>query len=94
MGSCEDPVGGGCGIENMSLNTGDAIDRTSLWAWNSLPPDARRMTSASGGFFHSVAIMRVADKYTGVKEGRPPHFHERLPQAGACGYRAQCFGCR
>jgi len=62
----------------MSLNTGDAIDSTSLWAWNSLPPDARKMTSASGGFFHSVAIMRAADKYTGVNEGRPPHFHERL----------------
>ena len=59
---CEGSVGEGCGTENMSLNTEDARDRMSLWAWNSLTPDARRMTSASGGSFHSAATVKVADK--------------------------------
>ena len=52
----------GWGTENISLNTGDARDKTSLWAWGSFPPDARRITSASEGFFHSVAMVVVTDK--------------------------------
>jgi len=66
MGSCRDSVGGGCGIENISLNTGDASDSMSLWAWNSFPPETRRMTSASGGVCYSAVMMRVGDK-----EGEP-----------------------
>ena len=51
-----------CGTENMSLNTGDARGRMSLRAWNSVPPDARKMPSASGGFCHSVTMVKGVDK--------------------------------
>ena len=53
---------GSCGTENMPLNTGDARERTRLRAWNSFPPDARNMPSASGGFCHSVAMVKGVDK--------------------------------
>ena len=39
------------GIESIPLRTGDVRDRMRLWTWNSLPPDARRMSSLSGGFY-------------------------------------------
>ena len=49
MGSCEDSMGVGCGRENISSNTEDARDEMSLWARNSFPPDAHKITSAPGG---------------------------------------------
>ena len=42
MGSFVDSVDGGYGAENVSLKTGDARDRISLWARNSFPPITHR----------------------------------------------------
>ena len=49
MRSSEDSVGTGCGTENISLNTGETRDKTSLCAWNPLPQNAHSMTPASRG---------------------------------------------
>ena len=61
IGVCDGPSSG-WGTENISLNTGDARDKTSLWAWNYFPPEVRRMMSASERSCHSTLMVKVADK--------------------------------
>ena len=61
----------GCGRENMSLNTGEARERTSLWTRKSRlgGPRALRMISPSGkSTFSSFHILMVRRR-EGLKGG-------------------------
>ena len=63
-----DPSGAGWGRENMSLKTGEARERTSLWSRKSRlgGPRARRMMSASGASnFSSFDIVAASTREEG-----------------------------
>jgi len=62
----------GWGRENMSLNTGEARDRTSLWTRKLHLGlfSVRRMISASGASkFSSFGIVAVVSEWLRVSEG-------------------------